>query len=202
METRSTATASLALAIIAATSVFAMAGDSKPPTQSSITEATANEEGQCLMATLTVTRQLLPGSTDITTGLSYLVRDPCERKMIAQGTGNIPNEAFTGDPRKEGEMSLLINAEKIPNFQIAVGTPLVAHINWDTNFGKVSSSKTEDIEDTNDKNSVISVKSETKESRRTAGVSGQLNLFTPKNGLLLWRDTTIEQSVSPKHDKK
>lgn len=196
MELRAIVTASLGIAVLTIISVFAIADESKPPTLYSITEASTNNDGECLMATLTVTRQILPNSPGVSTGISYLVRDPCKRETIAQGTGNVPNEAFQGDPRKGGDMSLSIDVQNAPFFQVAVGTPLVANLKWNTDAGKVSSSKTEDSEDTKGKDTIATVKSETKESRQTAVVSGELNIFTPKNGLLMWRDTAAEETIS------
>jgi hypothetical protein len=91
------------------------------------TNATLHSENQCILADFSISR-FVPDTGDTTTFVSYYVRDFCDPAGSGAGYLELPDLAFTGDPRTDGSVTVHIDLSGLPD-QVQ-GTPLVADITW------------------------------------------------------------------------
>ena len=153
------------------------------------TSATLHTEDQCTLSDLSVSRFKPPvGAT--TTFLFYNVQNLCDQSGNANGSLEIPDTAFTGDPRTSNTVKLVIDLAPLAG-QV-LGVPLNANITWVKTPESINRSRNRSVSETLIDGVKKVMQFETKFTSTTARMTGTSNLFTfnPETTANIFWDTS------------
>jgi hypothetical protein len=150
------------------------------------TNATLHSENQCILADFIIIR-FVPDMGDTTTFVSYNVRNFCDPAGSGAGDMELPDLAFTGDPRTDDSVTVHVNLSGLPD-QVQ-GTPLVADITWTKTDRIVTDGKSTSSTITRD-NGYNKLAFKSTFHSTSAAPTGTANLFTVEGitGTISWDD--------------
>jgi hypothetical protein len=152
------------------------------------TNATLHSEDQCILADFSISR-FVPDMGDTTTFVSYNVRNFCDPAGNGAADIELPDLAFTGDPRTDDSVTVHLNLSSLLPGQV-LGTPLVADITWMKTDQIVTESKSTGSTITrNNGYNKLAFKSTFHST--SAAPTGTANLFQVEGitGTISWDDT-------------
>lgn len=151
------------------------------------TNAMLHSENQCILADLSISR-FVPDTGDTTTFVDYNVRNFCDPAGSGAGGMELPDLAFTGDPRTDDSVTVHIDLSGLPD-QVQ-GTPLVADITWTKTDRIVTEGKSTFSTITRD-NGYNKLAFKSTFHSTSAAPTGTANLFTVEGstGTISWDDS-------------